>query len=1062
VKAIARALTLAAALAAFFISASAAAQAAKPTAAAAAPKAQPTLDELFEGVKFRSIGPYRGGRVTAVSGLRGQPLVYYQGATGGGVWKTTDAGSNWRAVSDKDFKTGSVGAIGVAESDPNVVYVGMGECPIRGNVSHGDGVYKTTDGGKTWKNVGLADTRQICRLRVHPQNPDLVYVAALGHVWGPNADRGIFRSKDGGKSWQKVLFVSENTGASDLVMDPSNPRVLYAGFWQVRRRPWELVSGGPEGGVWKTADGGDTWKKLEGGLPEEVVGKIGVAISPARSDRVWALVESREKGGVYRTDDAGETWTRVNSENKLRQRAWYYTRLYADPKNADSLYVLNVQFHRSVDGGKTFSSIRVPHGDNHDLWIDPDDPQRMIESNDGGANVSFDGGRSWSSIFNQPTGQFYRVTTDDGKPYRVYGSQQDNTTISIASRSTGSVISANDWYPVGGCESGWIAPKPKDPDVVFAGCYGGSITRYDHRTRQDREIVAWPQLAIGQAPKDLKYRFQWNAPIVVSRHDPSVLWHASQVLLESRDEGQSWREISPDLTRNDKTKQDYSGGPITRDNTSVETYGTIFALGESPHEPGTLWAGTDDGLVHLTRDGGRNWSNVTPRGIPEWIQINAIDVSPHEKGGATIAATMYKHDDFRPYLFRTTDYGRTWKRIDAGIPDGAFTRVVREDSGRAGLLFAGTETGLYVSLDGGASWQRFQRNLPVVPITDLTVKENDLVVATQGRAFWILDDLSPLRSWKPEIGSARLHVFAPAPAYRWEGGGGPEGLPPPTAAGQNPANGVVVTYVLKEKPQEAAPLTVEILDGDTLLRTYTSKKKEKEGEDDTGDKPLEPKAGVNRVIWDMRLSRPELLPKAVIWGSSSGPKVAPGTYTVRLKMGDQTATEKIEILPNPLVAISPEDLGAQHALMKGAMAGVSESHEAVRQIREVKGQLKEIGERAERLGKGTALRDQAKALSEKLTAVEKKLVNPDIQSNQDVLNFPPALDHQFAGLASVVSSADAKPTDAAAAFYRETRAKLDAIQAELKTLWNTDLAAFNDAVRKAEIPPVTPMPKKAA
>jgi photosystem II stability/assembly factor-like uncharacterized protein len=925
-------------------------------------------------------------------------------------------------------------------------------------VSHGDGVYKTTDGGKTWVNVGLADTRQICRLRVHPSNPDLVYVAALGHVWGANADRGIFRSKDGGKTWQKVLFVSENTGASDLVMDPTNPRVLYAGFWQVRRKPWELASGGPEGGVWKTTDGGDSWKKLEGGLPEGVVGKIGVAISPARPERVWALVESKEKGGVYRSDDAGEKWTRVNTENKLRQRAWYYTRLYADPKNPESLYVLNVQFHRSVDGGKTFSSIRVPHGDNHDLWIDPDDPDRMIESNDGGANVSFDAGRSWSTIFNQPTGQFYRVTTDDRKPYRVYGAQQDNTTISIASRSTGNVISSNDWYQVGGCESGWIAPKPKDPDVVYAGCYGGSITRYDHRTRQEREIVAWPQLAIGQAPKDLKYRFQWNAPILVSRYDPTVLWHASQILLESRDEGQTWREISPDLTRNDKAKQDYSGGPITRDNTGVEVFSTIFTVAESLHEPGTIWAGTDDGLVQITRDGGKNWSNVTPPGIPEWIQINAIDASPHEKGGATVAATMYKHDDYRPYLYRTRDYGKTWTRIDSSIPSGAFTRVVREDPVRPGLLFAGTETGLYVSFDGGSGWQRFQRNLPVVPITDLLVKDGDLVVATQGRAFWILDDLAAIRGWKPEHSTAKVHVFPPAPAYRWEGGGGPEGLPPPTAAGQNPANGVVVTYVLKEKPDEKTPLTVEILDGETVLRTYSSAKKEKEG-DDEGDKPLEPKAGVNRVVWDMRLTKPALLPKAVIWGSSDGPKVAPGTYTVRVKSAGETATEKITILPNPLVAISAEDLAAQHALMKNTMAGVSDCHEAVRQIREVKGQLQSVGERAERLGKGTALKDQAKALSEKLTAVEKKLVNPDIQSNQDVLNFTPAMDHEFAGLANVVSSADSRPTDASLAYYKDVRARLDAVQAELKGIWDKDLAAFNDAVRKAEIPPVAAMKK---
>ncbi|HLN80648.1 MAG TPA: glycosyl hydrolase, partial [Thermoanaerobaculia bacterium] len=585
-----------------------------------------SVAKLYEGLEFRNIGPYRGGRVTAVAGVRGQPLVFYQGACGGGVWKTNDGGSNWEPTSDKDFKTGSVGGIGISESDPNVIYAGMGEAPIRGNVSHGDGVYRSTDGGKTWRNVGLENTHQIARVRVHPKNPDLVYVAALGHVWGPNSERGIYRSRDAGKSWEKVLFVSDRTGASDLVMDPTNPRILYAGFWQVYRKPWALVSGGPEGGIWKTTDGGDTWKKLSEGLPDGIVGKVGVAVSPARPDRVWALVESKDKGGVYRSDDGGEKWTRVNSENKLRQRAWYYTRIYADPKNPDGVYALNTGFYRSNDGGKTFNSIRVPHGDNHDLWIDPDDPQRMIESNDGGANVSFNGGQTWSSIMNQPTAQFYRVTTDDRFPYWVYGAQQDNTTVAISSRGRGRGIDVTDWHPVGGCESGWVAPKPKNPDVVFAGCYGGSITRYDHKTGQEREVMAWPQLAIGQAAKDLKYRIQWNAPIVISPHDANVLYQGAQVLLRSRDEGQSWEEASPDLTRNDKSKQDYSGGPITRDNTGIEVYDVIFTIAESPHEAGTIWVGTDDGLVQLTRDGGKNWQNVTPKRIPEWIQINSLEV----------------------------------------------------------------------------------------------------------------------------------------------------------------------------------------------------------------------------------------------------------------------------------------------------------------------------------------------------------------------------------------------------------------------------------------------------
>ena len=1040
-------------------------------AAAAAPKKAPaeksadrSVAKLYEGLEFRNIGPFRGGRVTAVAGVLGQPLVFYQGACGGGVWKTVDGGSNWQPVSDKDFKTGSVGALAVSESDPNVVYAGMGEAPIRGNVSHGDGVYKSTDAGRTWKNVGLEKTYQIARVRVHPANPDVVYAAALGHVWGPNPERGIYRSKDGGKTWDRVLFVSEKTGASDLVMDPTNPRILYAGFWQVHRKPWSLVSGGPEGGIWKTMDGGDTWKKLTEGLPEGVVGKVGVAVSPARPERVWALIESKEKGGVYRSDDGGEKWTRVNSENKLRQRAWYYTRIYADTKNPEAVYALNTGFYRSNDGGKTFNAIRVPHGDNHDLWIDPDEPQRMIESNDGGANVSFNGGRTWSSIMNQPTAQFYRVTTDDRFPYWIYGAQQDNTTVAIASRSRSRGIDVTDWHPVGGCESGWIAPKPKNPDVVFAGCYGGSITRYDHKTGQEREIMAWPQLAIGQAPRDLKYRIQWNAPIVISPHDPNVLYHAAQILLRSRDEGQSWEEASPDLTRNDKSKQDYSGGPITRDNTGVEVYGVIFTLMESPHEAGTIWAGTDDGLVQLSRDGGKNWRNVTPKGIPEWIQINSVEVSPHDKATAYVAATMYKHDDFRPYLYRTNDYGRTWTKIDSGIPSGAFTRVVREDPSRRGLLYAGTETGLYVSFDDGGSWQPLQLNLPVVPITDLKVKDKDLVVATQGRAFWILDDLTPLHEYESRLASERVHLFAPRPAVRMEGGTFDDDSPS-RPLGKNPPNGVVLSYWLKEKPAEKDVLTVEILEGDKVIRRYSSEKKETKddgsaSDDDSADKPLEPKAGLNRLTWDMRILKPALVPKAVIWGPREGPRVAPGTYSARLKFGGETLTQPVEVARHPEVPATAEDLKSQFRLLSDIRDRVEETHDAVAKIRDVKGQVEVIGERAEKLGKGTALKEKGKALAEKLTAIEKKLVNPDLKSNQDVLNFPPALDHQFVGLAYVVSSADTKPTDASSAYYGEVSRSLATILAELDLVLSKDLGEFNAMVQKEAIPPVVVVPKK--
>ncbi len=1024
-----------------------------------------TVAKLYAGLEFRNIGPFRGGRVVAVAGVRGQPLVYYFGGTGGGVWKTVDGGSNWQAMSDKDFRTGSVGALGVAESDPNVLYAGMGEAAIRGNVSHGDGVYKSTDAGKTWKNVGLGRTFQISRVRVDPRNPDVVYVAAQGHVWSSNAERGIYRSRDGGKSWDRVLFVSEKTGACDLAMDPTNPRILFAGMWQAYRKPWTLESGGAESGLYRSTDGGDTWKRLTEGLPEGIVGISGVAISPARPERVWAIIESKEKGGVYRSDDGGEKWTRTNTENKLRQRAWYYSRIYADPKNPESVYVLNTGFFRSNDGGKTFNGIPVPHGDNHDLWIDPDDPQRMIESNDGGANVSFNGGRTWSSILNQPTAQFYRVTTDDRFPYWVYGAQQDNSTVAIPSRSRAGAIDITDWYSVGGCESGWIAPKPKNPDVVFAGCYGGSITRYDHKTGQTRQVMAWPQNAIGQAPKDLKYRIQWNAPIVISPHDPNTLYQAAQVLLRSHDEGQSWEEISPDLTRNDKSKQGYSGGPITRDNTGVEVYDAIFTVVESPHEAGTIWVGTDDGLVQVTRDAGKHWQNVTPKGMPEWIQVNSIDVSLHDKGTAYVAATMYKWDDFRPYIYKTSDYGKTWTRIDNGIPANAFTRVVREDPTRRGLLYAGTETGLFVSFDDGSSWQPLQLNLPVVPITDLVVKEGDLVVATQGRSFWILDDLTPLREYKPAIAGERVHLFAPRPAVRMGGGDdGDEGSA--RTAGKNPPNGVVVSYWLKEKPAEKQPLTVEFLEGEKVLRTYTSVKKE-EGEggaggpsDDDGDKPLEPKAGLNRLAWDMRILRPALIPKAVVWGTREGPRVAPGTYSVRLKYAGETLTRPVEVRRHPGVSATDEDLKAQFRLLSDVRERIEETHDAVGRIRDVKAQVQSIGDRAEKLGKGTALKEKGKALSERLTGIEKKLVNPELKSNQDVLNFPPALDHQLIGIASAVSSADTKPTDSAWTYSKEVSAQLAAILAELDGVLGKDLAAFNAEVRREEIPPVVVVPRK--
>src|SRR5215469_792171 len=741
--------------------------------------------DLINQLRFRQIGPFRGGRVVAVAGIPSQPATYYFGGVGGGIFKTTDSGLSWVPVSDGQLKTGSVGAIAVADSDPNTVYAGMGEACIRGNATHGDGVYKSVDAGRTWRNIGLQDSYHIGAVRIHPKNPDIVYVAALGHLWGPNEMRGVYRTTDGGATWKQVLKRSNNAGAVDLAMDPNNPRVLYAAFWEISRKPWRMDSGGPGSGLFKTTDGGDTWTEISRapGLPRGVLGRIGLTVSPANPERVWALVEASD-GGLFRSENSGRTWTRVNEQNILRQRAWYYSHIFADPQNADTIYALNVGMHKSIDGGRTFSTMRPPHGDNHDLWIAPDNPNRMIESNDGGATITSDGGRTWSTVDNQPTAQFYRVALDQDFPYNIYGAQQDNSTVRIASRSGGFGITQADWYDVGGGESGWIAPDPKNSQIVYAGAYDGLITRQDKRTGQSRNINAWPDNTMGYGVEAMKYRFQWSYPIAFSPHDPKTLYIGAQVLLRSTNEGQSWEPISGDLTRNDKSKMGTSGGPITQDNTSIEYYCTIFTFMESPVAKGTIWVGSDDGLVHVTRDGGKAWANVTPKDMPEWIQINSIDASAHDPATAYVAATMYKSDDFRPYLYKTSDYGKTWKKIVNGIQATHFTRVVREDPHHKGLLIAGTEFGLYISYDDGENWKPFNLNLPVTPITDVAFqkRENELVVATQGRAFYVLDDVPLLYQLNDSVKSEDAHLFKPKDTYRFgaggRGGGGGRGAGP--------------------------------------------------------------------------------------------------------------------------------------------------------------------------------------------------------------------------------------------------------------------------------------------
>jgi photosystem II stability/assembly factor-like uncharacterized protein len=1038
--------------------------------ASAAPEKEKSFNEVTEGLQFRNIGPFRGGRACAVTGVRGQPFTWYFGATGGGVWKTTDGGASWDNVSDKDFKTGSVGSLAVAESDPNVVYAGMGEWTIRGNVSHGDGVYKSTDAGLSWTNVGLKSTYQIAKVLVDPKNADVVYVAAQGHAWGPNDDRGVFRSQDGGKTWKKVLFVNAHTGASDLAMDPTNPRILYAGMWEGQRFPWTFTSGGTGSGLYKTTDGGENWSKLTDGLPEGVVGKVGVGVSASHPSRVWAFVEA-EKGGVFRSDDAGKKWTRVNGEHKVRERAWYYSRVYVDPHNDNVVYVPNVVFHRSVDGGKTFASWPVPHGDNHEMWIDPDDPDRIIVGNDGGATITFNGGRTWSTQDNQPTAQFYRVAVDDQFPYWVYGSQQDNSNVAIPSGVPGRGIEASDWHPVGGGESGWIAPDLRDPNIVYAGEYGGQITRYDHRTRQAREVMAWPQLADGHGAKDLKYRFQWNAPIVMSTHDPAAVYHASQILLRSRDGGEHWEEVSPDLTRNDRSKQEPAGGPIAKDSTGVEVYDTIFALAESRLEAGTIWAGSDDGLVHLTRDDGKTWKNVTPRGLPEWAQINAIDASPHDKATAYVAATRYKLDDFQPLLYKTNDYGATWTAIGQGIPAGAFTRVVREDPGRRGLLYAGTETGLFVSFDDGATWRSFQRNLPATPVTDLVVKNGDLVVATQGRGFWILDDLSSLRAWNDEVRRAEVRLFKPRPAMLVRVTAPDADEPAPVAVGKNMPAGLIVDFWLKDKPKDTDKVTLEFLAAGHVLRTFTNQKDVPASDEDDviaepdadKEKPLDLVAGLNRFEWDMRILKPTLVPKAVFnEGTKQPPKVAPGAYEVRLTVGDRVLTEKAEVRPQPGITATAEDLQAQYELLTAIRDRLSETHETVLRIHDLKAQVKGLSDRMEKRGKGAELAPRAKALAASLNAVEDKLWNPHIKADEDDLNYEPKLDHELTNLAGLVASADARPTPGTVAYFALLKDRLTAIEGELAKLVETDVPAFNQLAQAAGATPVVALPPPAA
>jgi photosystem II stability/assembly factor-like uncharacterized protein len=1002
--------------------------------------------DVLEQVEFRLIGPFRGGRSAAVEGVRGKPAKFYMGSTGGGVWVTDDGGSNWKNISDGYFG-GSIGAVAVAPSDSNIIYVGGGEKTVRGNVSHGEGVWRTLDAGKTWKQIGLGDTRQISRVRIHPRDSDTVYVAALGHLFGPNAERGVFRTRDGGQTWQKVLFVNDEVGAVDLLIDPNNPRVLYASTWRVLRTPHSLESGGEGSALWKSTDEGETWVKLseKKGLPKGPLGIIGVTVSPVNSDRVWAIIEASD-GGLFRSDDGGETWVLVSADRNLRQRAWYYSRVYADTSELDTVYVLNVGFHRSRDGGKTFESISTPHGDHHDLWIDPDDNQRMIIGDDGGAQISFNGGETFSTYQNQPTSQFYRVTTDTHVPWRIYGAQQDNSTVRIKHRSDGPFISDRDWEPTAGGESGHIAPDPLDPDIVYGGSYGGYLTRLNHRTGETRQVDIWPDNPIGHGAKDVKYRFQWNFPILFSRHEPKTLYAAANVLFRTNNEGHSWEQISPDLTRNDVRRLEPSGGPITKDNTGVEYYCTIFAVAESVTEKGVIWCGSDDGMLHVTRDGGKTWKNVVPPELPDWAQINSLEADPFDPGGLYVAATRYKSDDFRPFLFVTKDYGETWKRIDSGIPRAEFTRVIRADSKCKGLLYAGTERGLYVSADDGANWQRLQKNLPIVPITDLAVKDNSLVIATQGRAFWMIDDLTILRAFQPQNLEREIHVLQPVEVIRMGGGSGTPSL----TAGANLKQDAAIKFWLKTVPVNGAG-KIRIVDSegrDAVVFVNPNKQAKPE----KGELALELKQGWNQITWNLRYPAAETFEGLVLWGGGTGgPLAAPGQYRVLFEFGEIKAETSIRISKDPRAAASDQELEEQFRFLLEVRDKLTEVHLAIKSIRKIREQLNSFSDRFKDQSDYANLVSEAKRIAKGLTSIEEELYQTRNRSSQDPLNFPIQLNNRLAGLVGVVSNGDNRPTEQAYKVRDEVIGLIDRQLQKLAEL-RKDLEHFNQTANQLRVP----------
>ncbi|HME26531.1 MAG TPA: glycosyl hydrolase [Acetobacteraceae bacterium] len=1048
--------------------------------------------EKLEALKWRCIGPPRGGRVVAVAGDPTDAMVFYFGACAGGIWKTIDGGIYWRCVSDGFLGSAAIGAIAVARSDHNVIYAGTGETTIRLDVSYGDGIYKSTDAGRTWSHVGLRATKHIGRICIHPSNPDTVYVAALGDAFGPNEERGVFRSRDGGRTWSKVLYRSADAGAVDISMDPDNPRILFATFWETRRSFWHLASGGPGSGLFRSTDGGDTWEEISRapGLPDGPLGKLGVSVTPARSGRVWALIEAiGDKTGLYRSDDYGALWIKVSSNRDLMHRPWYYTHVFADTCDPETVYVANLQMWKSTDGGTSFTEIMTPHGDNHDLWIDPVNPNRMVQGNDGGACVSFNGGLTWSSIYNQPTAQFYRIDVDNRFPYRVYATQQDNTSIAVPSASYSGAITLGDCSYPGTGESGFIAVHPEDPDIVYCGAVGsspggaGALQRYDYRTGQIQLVNVWPEESTGVAPLDMRYRFAWTFPIVFSPHDSNVLYAGGNHVFRTRNEGMSWEEISPDLSLNDKSRQGHSGGDITRESAGAEVHATCACVVESPHRKGEIWASTDDGLVHVTRDDGASWRNATPPHMPELAYVGCVEISPHDPDTVYVAATRYKLADYQPYLFRSSDGGRSWQSISSGFPVAEITRVVRADPVRKGLLFVGTETGIYVTIDDGQTWTRMAGGLPVVPVYDLKIKGVDLVAGTHGRSFWILDDISPLRALADGVSGTRL--IAPSTAIRTKLhfgaligarpgisfavtfglGGGIATVERPDGSrvreyldvGENPPNGAIVYYWLDETVSEPVSLTFRDAAGAAIITLRS--------DDEMLPVARRPgtRSGLNRYVWDMKHPGPvrsdwswttlQKKPLTREPDAQSGPTVVPGNYRVELTVGSETQAADFSIVKDPRLPTSPEDYASQFALLKQLNDKLSALNGAVNRVRRVNRQLRALAEQVS--DHHADLADKAKSAGESLTAIESVLVDVNRESPRDTLRHPAGLNDTLVDLINTVAIADTAPTAQADAVSREIMAHVDAEIAKLDALLASDIADINRTAAERSIGHVT-------